>query len=63
MKKTIFAGMTAVAVILFTACSKNVDQPAGNAKASSSTVSTATKRPFGCATCNIPDSTKTTTHP
>ena len=69
MKKTTSTAITVIAVILFTACTKNVDRPSGNANTTSSVVSTknmatAIKKPIGfTGSTSMGDSTKTMTQP
>jgi hypothetical protein len=63
MKKTIFTVITVATVIMFTACSKNVEHPSGNTVSSVQTGNTshAIKKTGVC--CIIIDSTTTKINP
>ncbi len=62
MKKTIFTVITVATVTIFTACSKNVEQPSGKANSiHTGNTSNVTKK--GGIIWGDSATTKTTTHP
>jgi hypothetical protein len=64
MKKTIFTVITAATVIMFSACSKNVEHPSNTASSvQTGNTSNAIKKGGWTGTTYPPDSTTTKTNP